>query len=64
MAHTLDWLLSSHVSLFVIGVHTLCGWGQADSGNSWKACLGVGPKEHGVRPAEERVQSQVPDTCH
>lgn len=39
-------------------------WGQAGGGDCRAKDPGLGPKEHGIRPTEEGVQSQVPDTLY
>ena len=52
-----------HLSLCK-GVYSICGGRQGDCGDRRQKGTGLGPQEHGLCPAEERVQSQVPNTLH
>lgn len=48
----------------VSGVHAICGRGPSDRGYGRTQSAGVGPEEHGICPAETRVQPEVSDTLH
>lgn len=52
------------IFIYTAGVHDVRVWGQAGGGDCRAEDPGLGPEEHGIRPTEAGVQSQVPDTLY
>jgi hypothetical protein len=50
--------------MLFVGVHNVSVWGQVSGWHGRTTDSGVGPEEHGIRPATERVQSQIPDSLY
>lgn len=52
------------MSTYIAGVHAVCVWRSLSGGHSWAAGASLGPAKHGLRPAAEGIEPQVPDALY